>query len=166
MKLDKYQARIDSVTTTMAELGEAIKSLEGELAEMDANLAEASKIRTEEHNDYVKALSDYSDSAKAVAAATQVLKSYYEGSFIQLAAKTSLKSKQPSFGGASSDVGGTIISVLEVAESDFTKMLADAEADEESAASAFTKLSDETKVTKASKEAEIKGKQSEIRSLS
>ena len=166
MKLDKYQARIDSATTTMAELGEAIKSLEGELAEMDANLAEASKIRTEEHNDYLKASSDFSDSAKAVAAATQVLKSYYEGSFIQLSAKTTLKSKQPAFGGASSDVGGTIISVLEVAESDFTKLLAEAEAAEESAAAAFTKLSDESKVTKASKEAEIKGKQSEIRSLS
>ena len=67
--------------------------MEGELAEMDANLAEASKIRTEEHNDYVKASSDFSDSAKAVAAATQVLKSYYEGSFIQLSAKTTLKSK-------------------------------------------------------------------------
>merc|ERR1719487_2888660 len=165
IKLDKYQARIDSATTTMAELGEAIKSLEGELAEMDANLAEASKIRTEEHNDYVKASSDYSDSAKAVAAATQVLKSYYEGAFIQLSAKTSVKSKQPAFGGASSDVGGTIISVLEVAESDFTKLLADAEAAEESATAAFTKLSDEAKVTKASKQAEIKGKQSEIRAL-
>merc|ERR1719261_1426043 len=135
-------------------------------AEMDASQAEASKIRTEENADYLKASKDFSDSAKAVAAATQVLKSYYEGSFIQLAAKTSLKSKQPSFGGASSDVGGTIISVLEVAESDFTKLLAEADTAEESAAAAFAKLSDENKVTKATKEAEVKGKQSEIRSLS
>merc|ERR1719158_146017 len=45
-------------------------------------------------------------------------------------------------------------------------MLAEADADEETAAAAFTKLSNENKVTKASKEAEIKGKQSEIRSLS
>ena len=41
-------------------------------------------------------------------------------------------------GGASSDVGGTIISVLEVAESDFTKLLAEADTDEQAAASAFT----------------------------
>merc|ERR1719261_2424020 len=135
-------------------------------AEMDASQAEASKIRTEENADYLKASKDFSDSAKAVAAATQVLKSYYEGSFIQLAAKTSLKSKQPAFGGASSDVGGTIISVLEVAESDFTKLLAEADTAEESAAAAYAKLADENKVTKASKEAEVKGKQSEIRSLS
>ncbi len=43
--------------------------------------------------------------------------------------------------------------------------LAEAETVEESAAAAFTKLSDETKVTKAPKEAEIKCKQSEITSL-
>ena len=87
MKLDKYSARIDSATTTMAELEEAIKGLEGEIAEMDAAMAEASKIRNEEHEDYVKASSDFKASAEAVAAAIQVLKSYYEGSFIQLSAK-------------------------------------------------------------------------------
>jgi len=167
MKLDKYSARIDSASTAIAELEEAIKGLEGEIAEMDAAQAEATKIRTEENTDYLKASKDFSDSAKAVAAATQVLKSYYEGgSFIQISAKTGLKSKQPDFGGASSDVGGTIISVLEVAESDFTKLLAEADTDEEAAATAYKKLTDENKVTKASKEAEIKGKQSEIRSLS
>merc|ERR1719181_1927366 len=45
-------------------------------------------------------------------------------------------------------------------------MLAEADADEEAAASGFAKLADENMVTKASKEAEIKGKQSESRSLS
>ena len=33
-----------------------------------------------------------------------------------------VSSKQPEFGGASSDVGSTIVSVLEVAESDFTTL--------------------------------------------
>merc|ERR550514_2708743 len=165
-KLDKYSARADSAITTIAELEEAIKGLQAEVAEMDAAQGEASKIRNEEYEDYIKASKDFKDSAEAVAAAIQVLKSYYEGSFIQLSAMTALKSKQPSFGGASSDVGGTIISVLEVAESDFTKLLAEANADEESAATALSKLVQENKVTKASKEAEVKGKQSEIRSLS
>merc|ERR1719163_960110 len=109
--------------------------------EMDAGEAEASKIRSEENAEYLKASKDFSDSAKAVAAATQVLKDYYEGAFIQLAAKTTLQSKAKK-----SDVGGTIISILEVAESDFTTMLAEAETDEESSAAAFAKLSQENKV--------------------
>merc|ERR550514_1756668 len=95
MKLDKYSARIDSATTTIAELETAIKGLRGELAEMDAAVAEASKIRTAENEEFMKASKDFKDSAEAVAAAIQVLKSYYEGSFIQVAAKTALKSKQP-----------------------------------------------------------------------
>ena len=33
-----------------------------------------------------------------------------------------MSSKQPEFGGASGDVGSTIVSVLEVAESDFTTL--------------------------------------------
>merc|ERR1719247_1357301 len=94
---------------------------------MDAATAEASKIRSEENADYLKASKDFGDSAKAVAAAIEVLRSYYEGAFIQLAAKTTA---------------------------------------EDTASAAFAQLSQENAVTKASKEAEIKGKQSEIRSLS
>merc|ERR1719199_1195652 len=109
MKLDKTSARIDSARSGIVELGEAVKSLEGEIAE-------------------------------AVAAAIQVLKSYYEGAFIQLASKTTLKSKAKK-----SDIGGTIISILENAEAEFTKMLAEANTDEEAAASAFTKLANENK---------------------
>jgi hypothetical protein len=161
MKLDKTSARIDSARSGIAELGEAVKGLEGEIAEMDAAQAEASKIRTAENGEYLKSSSDFKKSAEAVAAAIQVLKSYYEGAFIQLASKTTLKSKVKK-----SDIGGTIISILEMAESDFTTMLAEADTDEESAASAYTKMVNENKVTKASKEAEIKGKQSESRSLS
>merc|ERR1719159_1715649 len=161
MKLDKYSARIDNARSTIAELEEAVKSLEGEIAEMDAAEAEASKIRSEEHEDFLKASKDFDDSAKAVAAAIQVLKSYYEGAFIQLASKTTLKSKAKK-----SDVGGTIISILEVAESDFNTLLAEANTAEEAAAAAFASLTQENAVTKASKEAEIKGKQSEITSLS
>jgi len=89
--LDKFSARIDSATTTIAELEEAIKGFVGELAEMDAAIPEASKIRNEERQDYIKASGDNKGSAEAVAAAIQVLQSYYEGSFLQLSAKTTLK---------------------------------------------------------------------------
>merc|ERR1719473_1925501 len=90
MKLDKYSARLDTATSTMAELREAIKTLEGEIAEIDKTNAEAQAIRSEENADYLKASKDFKDSAEAVAAAMQVLRSYYEGAFIQLAAKTTL----------------------------------------------------------------------------
>merc|ERR1719235_2368618 len=161
-KIDTYQTRIDKATSTIALLTEDIKTLEAEVAEIDSATAEATALRTKENEEYVKASTDFRDSAQAVAKAIEVLKTYYEGSFLQV----SVKSKQPDFGSAKSDTAHTIISVLEMSEEDFTKLLAKSEATEDEAAAAYKKLMDENKVSKASKLAEAKGKASEKKSLS
>merc|ERR1719299_228506 len=163
--LGKLQARIDGASTTIAENTEAIKTLESEVAEIDKAQAEATEIRTTEHEDYLKASKDFKDSAEAVAKAIEVLKNFYEGSFIQLSAKTTLNSKQPELGGAKSDIAHTIISVLEMSEEDFTTLLAETEATEDEAAKAYKTLTDENKMSKVTKETEAKGKASEVKSL-
>merc|ERR1719327_924286 len=165
MTLDKLKSRIDGAESTIAELTESIKTLEAEVAEIDKAQAEATSIRTTEHEDYLTASKDFKDSAEAVAKAIEVLKNFYEGSFIQVSAKTDMKSKQPEFGGAKSDIAHTIISVLEMSEEDFTTLLAESEATEDAAAKVYEKLTDENKISKASKETEAKGKASEIKSL-
>merc|ERR1719311_690594 len=103
MTLDKLSSRIDGASSTIAELTEAIKTLESEVAAIDKAQAEATAIRTKENEDYLQASSDFKASAEAVAKAIEVLKNFYEGSFLQVTSKTSLKSKQPEFGGAKSD---------------------------------------------------------------
>merc|ERR1719156_423094 len=115
--IDKLQTRIDGASATIAELTEAVKTLEAEIADIDSAQAEATKIRTQEKTDNTKAIADFSQSADAVVKAMGVLKSFYEGALIQ----TSSKIRRPSFGGAKTDTGSSIISVLEVAESDFTR---------------------------------------------
>merc|ERR1719424_1168513 len=113
-KIDKFQARIDKASSTLAELNEAVKNLEAEVSDIDKAQAEATKIRTKENADNSKAMKDFKDSADAVISAMGVLKSFYEGgAFIQLSSRT--HARQPSFGAANSDAGGSIISVLEVA---------------------------------------------------
>jgi len=163
-KVDEYTTRIDKASSTIAQLTEDVKELEAEVAEIDKAQAEASEIRTKENTDYIKASTDFKESAEAVAKAIEVLKSFYEGSFVQISTKTD--AKQPDFGSAKSDTAHTIIAVLEMSEEDFTKLLAESEAAEDEAATAYKKLTDENKVSKASKLAEAKGKQSEIKSLS
>jgi len=163
--LDKLGARIDGATSTIAENTEAIKTLEAEVAEIDKAQAEATKLRTEENTEYAQASKDFKESAEAVARAIEVLKNFYEGSFMQVSSKTSQKSQQPSFGGAKSDTASTIISVLEMSEEDFTTLLAECEATEDEAAKAYEKLTQENKVSKATKESESKGKASEVKSL-
>merc|ERR1719502_507072 len=159
-KLDKTSARIAKAEADKAKLEEDIKTLEAEIADIDAGQAEATKVRQEEDADYLKASKDFKDSAAAVAKAIDVLSEYYSQ-----AAFAQVRSAQPEFGGAKSDVASTITSVLEVAESDFTKMLAEAEADESSAQGAYDKLTQENAVTKATKQADAKGKKNEVKQL-
>jgi len=164
-KLDKTTARMEKSEADKAMLKEAITTLEGELADMAAQESEATKVRQEEHAEYLKSSKDFKDSATAVAKASEVLNEYYNSaSFLQVSS-TVRRSKQPEFGGAKSDVGSTIISILEMAESDFTQMLAEAEASEDESQSAYDKLVQENAVSKATKEADAKGKQSEVKNL-
>jgi chromosome segregation ATPase len=157
-KVEKYQTRIDKATSTVATLKTEVAELSEQLNEAAASLREATKLRTEENAAYKKASSDFKASAEAVASAMTVLSEFYGSAAL-------IQMKQPSFASANSDSGNGIISFLEVAESDFTRLLAESEADEAEALKAYEELSQAAAVSKATKEAEVKGKTSEIKSL-
>merc|ERR1719174_2838256 len=105
-KLDKTSARIAKAEADKAKLTEDIKTLESEIAEMDAGQAEATSVRQQEHEEYIKASTDFKDSAAA-----------------------------------------------------------EAKADEESAQSAYDKLTKDNAVTKATKQGDVKGKTNEVKQL-
>merc|ERR1719305_888610 len=65
----------------------------------------------------------------------------------------------------SSGAGDSIIGMLEVAESDFAKNLAEEQQEEDAAQSEYEKLTQENKVTKASKEQDVKYKTKEYKAL-
>merc|ERR1719327_2083802 len=155
-KLDMHAVRIEKATAGIDQLKVQIKILQEAMAAMDSAEAEATALRQKEHAEYEKASSDYKLSAEAVANAIAVLQQYYsQGSFVQ--------SKQaPEFGSAKSDISGTIVEMLEVAESDFTSLLAEAEASEKAAQAAFDKLSQENEVARAANVEEVKGKENEV----
>merc|ERR1719463_101300 len=139
--------------------------LSAEIAEIDAGQAKASMVRAEQHEEFLKASQDAKDSAAAVAKAIDVLSEYYSkaASFVQVGAAT--HAWQPAFGGAKSDVGSTIVSILENCESNFAQMLAEQEADEASALESYDKLTQENKVAKAEKTADVEGKNNELKQL-
>jgi len=162
MTSDKLKSRIDMATTTKAQLEDKVKELEAEVAALTKGDAEATTIRSEEHATYLKASADFKDAAMAVQGAIGMLKEYYESALIQT--KSSNK-RQPAFGGSKSDAASSIISILEMSEENFTKMYMEAETEEGLAVKAYEKLIQESKVSKTSKEAEVKGALSEIKSL-
>merc|ERR1719440_2744905 len=57
--LDKLGARIDGASSTIAELTEAIKTLEAEVAEIDKAQAAATELRTTEKTEYLQASKDF-----------------------------------------------------------------------------------------------------------
>jgi DNA repair exonuclease SbcCD ATPase subunit len=157
-KSDKYGVRIEKATATIAELKEQIKTLQAQMAEMDAKQAEATGLRTKEHEEFMKASKDYKDSAEAVANAISVLQEYYSsGSFAQ-------RKQAPELGGAKTDIADTIMGMLEVAESDFTSLLAEAETSESAAQSSYDKLTEQNKLTKTANVEEVKGKEAKVKS--
>merc|ERR1719199_2276655 len=157
-KSDKSQVRIEKATAAIAELTQQIKTLQEQTAEMDAAQAEATSLRNKEHEEYVKASKDYKDSADAVANAISVLQEYYSSaSFAQV-------KEEPELGGAKTDIATTIMGMLEVAESDFTTLLAESEASEKAAQSSYDKLEKQNAITKAANMEEVKDKEAHVKS--
>jgi hypothetical protein len=155
---DMHQVRIEKAAASKAKLSELVKQLDAEIAAIDGGNAEATSIRQSENAEYTKTSAEYKQAADAVANAIQTLQEYYaQAGFVQV--------RQPEFGGSKGDVASTIIGMLEVAESDFTRLLAESEAAEKAAASAYDTLSQENAVAKAAKQADGKAKKGEIKSL-
>merc|ERR1719201_3091106 len=141
-----------------AELKEQIKALQEQMAEMDAAQAEATSLRNKEQEEFLKSSKEYKDSAEAVASAISVLNDYYSsGSFVQ-------RKEAPELGGAKTDIASTIMGMLEVAESDFTTLLAEAEASEKEAQSSYDKLTEQNTITKTANTQEVKGKEAKVKS--
>merc|ERR1719375_215206 len=165
LTLNKLQSRIDKASARKAELEQAIKDLEAEIAELDSSMAEATKIRNAEHESYLKASKDYGDAAAATEKAITILKDFYDNaSLLQTSSKTK-RASAPEFGEAKSDAGSVIIGILEMSNEDFVRLHSETETSESEAVEAYEKLMEDNKASKGAKLAEVKGSLSEIKSL-
>jgi len=118
----------------------------------------------------VKVDTDFSGAAEAVDDAIDALKEYYGDAFIQTKTKTNALSSTtgsapPTFGGAKSDSAGGIIGILETMGEEFRKTVKENAATERENVKAYETLMQANKVVIATKEAEIKGAESQVKSL-
>merc|ERR1719159_1934942 len=163
-KLSKVNSRLEKAESSIASLTEDVTRLSAEVAENDKAMASATAIRQKEKSAFMAVEKDLSESQEACAAATEVLREYYEGaSLVQLGAKA--RSKEDSDAEDTKNDGSGILGLLEVAESDFAKGLAEARTIETTAQTEYDKMMQDSKMLKMTKEMEIKGKQSEVSSL-
>jgi chromosome segregation ATPase len=148
--VDDLNTSIDQATSKIAKLSEDIATLQNELAQIAAAQKEATELREKEKEAWAMAKKDYEGGLEGVGMALQVLRDYYaekEDSLLQ-------ESKHEKSSGAASG----IIGMLEVVESDFSKLLAEGSADEDQAQKAYDDMTQENKVTTATKETEVKYK--------
>lgn len=159
---------MEKLTAESARLSEEIAELTKAIAETKEKQEEATKIRLEEKATNAKTVADAKDAALAVQKATQVLKDFYakaaDSAFLQggqesgdkLVSDMAATAKAP-YKGMQASSGG-IFGMLEVVLSDFTRLEAQTQNDEESAASTYDKFMDETNESVAVKEAEVEHK--------
>lgn len=179
-KLKKVSIRLEKATAKKAELADSITELTAEVADIDKADAEALKIRQEEHKTFVKNEADFKEAEAAVIEAMEVLKDFYGDSvaFIQTGFKnhapgdavdTTTKSpiavQPPAMGGAKSDSAGGILMIMDTMASEFAKTVAELQSTEREAQKAYDKMKNDNEVSKATKEAEIKGMTSETEFL-
>eukprot|EP00746_Dinoflagellata_sp_MGD_P150963 gnl/MRDRNA2_/MRDRNA2_82704_c0_seq3.p1 gnl/MRDRNA2_/MRDRNA2_82704_c0~~gnl/MRDRNA2_/MRDRNA2_82704_c0_seq3.p1 ORF type:complete len:699 (+),score=234.66 gnl/MRDRNA2_/MRDRNA2_82704_c0_seq3:64-2160(+) len=169
--IEKLTAKIDKATSASIALKEDVKELQKELAELEESQAEMDKIRTDTHAAYEEAKADLEKGLEAVRMALEVLRDYYgskEEALLQDNSRFDAFMQQPAAPEKhekSSGAGGGIISMLEVAESDFAKNLAEEESEEAAAQEEYEKVTQENKVTKTVKTQDVKYKTKEFTAL-
>lgn len=147
-EIDGLTTRVDKMRAQAAQLSGQLSILQKELSEITKTQSEMDKIREKEREQFQKSKPELQESIKAVQSAMDVLREFY--------AKDNTKND-----GASS----SIIGMLEVVESDFSKTLANMIAEEESAQASYDETTKENEVAKAAKEQDVKFKTSRSKTL-
>merc|ERR1719230_1964764 len=162
--IEALTTKIDRAASKSAALKEEVKEAQAELAALAKEQAEMDKLRQEQNADFKVAQSDLQLGLAGVQAALEKLREYYGGaaaafvqddnsfgSFMQQPAPPAKHEK-------SSGAGQSIIGILEVCESDFSKNLAAEEQQESDAVEEYETTTQENKITKSTKNQDVKYK--------
>jgi len=168
-EIESLTTKIDRAASKSAQLKGDVKELQAELAAMSKEQAEMDSMRSEQNKDYRQASTDLKAGLGGVQKALGMLREYYGGAaLVQDDAHFGAFMQQPSppaKHGKSSGAGGSIIDILEVVESDFSKDLAKEEAAESDAQADYDKTTQMNKITKSQKDQDVKYFTQEFKSL-
>jgi septal ring factor EnvC (AmiA/AmiB activator) len=162
--IDKLTTKIDKDKAQSEKLKGEVAELTKEIAEITKSQAEMDKIRKEENAAFLETKADLEKGIDGVRMALKVLRDYYEAdsSLIQ---SDQDQPAPPETHSKSSGAGSGIIGLIEVIESAFAKNLAEETTEEDSAAVEYEKTTQENKISKTMKEADVKYKTKEAAGL-
>merc|ERR1719181_1184372 len=120
---DKLSTKIDSMSAESAKLKEQVAEIQQALADLASTIAEMTKIRQEEHTAFTENKPQMEQGLEGVKLGLKVLREYY--------------AKEDTAHETASGAGDSVIGLLEVVESDFSKLLAEVISTEERAAKEY-----------------------------
>jgi len=160
-EIAKLTTKIDQATAHSTALKGEVAELNDELATMEKEQADNTKWRNDEHAEYLVAKADLELGLSGVRKALEVLRSYYGGAaFVQQP-----EPPKPETFDKATGAGQSIVGVLEVVESDFAENLAKVETEESDAQSTYETYTQDYKMSKAQKDADVKYKTQEFTGL-
>ena len=149
-EVEKISTKVEQQVAHSTKLKEEVTTLQKELVELLATQTKMDALRGEEKANYEVNQPELEKAVTGIQLALKTLKDYY--------AKAATH-------GASAGAGDGIISLLEVAEADFSKNLSEVVAEEQVAAGTYEAQTKENGMTKLTKEADVKYKTKEATSL-
>merc|ERR1719384_54212 len=150
-EIAKLSTKIDQMSARSAQLKKEVAALQKALAEIASAQAEMDKIRQEENAVFVSEKADMEQGLEGVKLALKILREYY--------------SKEDKAHEAAVGASDSIIGLLEVVESDFTRTLAEIIATEQSAVAAYTQQTKDNQIETAAKSQDVKYKSQESANL-
>merc|ERR1719267_187224 len=167
--IEALTAKIDQASSQSAQLKEEVAEAQESLAAISKEQVEMDTMRREQNADYKAAKADLEAGIAGVEKALAVLRDYYGGASAAMIQQNDWSMMQqpakPAAHSKSSGAGGSIIDILEVCESDFSKDLAGEESAESDAQESYDKQTQENKIQKTMKEQDVKYKTQEFKAL-
>jgi len=145
-EIEKITSKIDQWTARSAQLKSEVAALQEGLAALASSQATMDKIRGEEKALYTKNRAEMEQGLEGIKLALKILNEYYARDKAHVAAE---------------GAGSSIIGLLEVIESDFSKNLAEIISTEESAVQEYEETSKKNAIDKTNKDQDVKYKSQE-----
>lgn len=178
--ITKLTVKIDRASARSTQLKEEVQELQAELAKLAKEQASMDEIRSAAHAEYVRSKADMEQGISGVKEALAMLRRYYGAAASSASAAAMLQDnakadkefdvfmqqpKAPQQFDKGEGAGGSILSVLEVVESDFALELTKIEAEEGNEQMEYDKISHENAVVKMKMVQDVKYKTQEFAGL-
>jgi chromosome segregation ATPase len=170
-QMEDLGAHLDQSKAKSTQIKEDVQELQQQLVFLEKERVELDKIRKDEPEVFMKAKKDLELGIEGVREAHAVLKDFYaskdetseaSSSFLQVLRQPTPPEVDTQ---KNSNAAGSIMSILEVTESDFASSLAKAQTEEANAQAEYEKATQEHALEKAAKEQEAKFKTKEFKRL-